>query len=76
MRKSKAVKIIERIAVQEGVSTAEVRRGLQEAIDIGYESEDESSREFWRQWRRKPTVEQFIVAVNKKTLSEIKFRGL
>jgi len=73
MKKSKALKILEATALREGVSIAEVRRGIQEAIDHAYENKGESMAEFWGQWKSKPSVEQFIVAVNAETLARLKF---
>ena len=67
MKRSKAAKIIERTALKEGVSVAEVRRGIQEALDYAFENNAADS--FWEQWRgRKPTLEQFIVAVSDEVL--------
>jgi len=72
MKKSKAMKIIEKTALQHGVSVAEVRRGVDEAIDIAYEKRDESTAEFWKRWKnRKPTIEEFIVCANKAALDKL-----
>jgi len=70
MKKSKATKIIEQIAVREGISIAEVREEMQKAIDLAFERGDD----FWKNWRgRKPTPEEFIVKASRDVL---KFGGL
>jgi len=72
MRKSKALKILEHTALIEGVTVAEVREGIQEAIDIGYENRNQSNTDFWNKFKnRKPSVEEFIVATNKAVLNKI-----
>ena len=76
MKRSKAVKIIERVAVREGVSIVEVRRNMQEAIDIAYTNRDESTSEFWMKWRHIPTPEEFLNAANKAVLDKLNFSGL
>jgi hypothetical protein len=68
MKKSKALKILEKTAVKEGVSVAEVRRGIQEALDIAYDNRNESNADFWHKWRGKPSIEEFVIAVYGKTL--------
>jgi hypothetical protein len=74
MKKSKATKILEKTAISEGVTVAEIRRGIQEAIDIAYENRGETMPEFWGKWKnRKPTIEEFIVATNKSVLAKLKF---
>jgi hypothetical protein len=73
MKKSKATKIIERIALQEGVSVAEVRAEMQKAIDLAYEKCSETE-EFWAKWKgRKPSPEEFIVAANAEILGKLNF---
>ena len=73
MKKSKALKILQATALREGVSIAEVRRGIQEAIDHAYENRKPTDV-FWHKWGgRKPNVEEFIVAANAKTLARLKF---
>lgn len=78
MKKSKAIKILENTAVKEGVSVADVRCEIQQAIDIGYANRNESNADFWNQWKRglKPTVEEFIIATHKNAVEKIKFGGL
>lgn len=72
MKKSKAMKAIERIALQEGISVAQVRADMQAAIDNAYENRTESTADFWGKWRgRKPTPEEFIVSASKEILSKI-----
>ena len=75
MKKSKAMKIIEKTAINEGVTVAKIRRGIAEAIDIAYEKRDESTEEFWGKWgNRKPTIEEFIIAANKSVLDKLNFK--
>jgi len=68
MKKSRAMKIIENTALLHGVSVAEVRRGIQEAIDHAYENRGDSMPEFWGKWHGKPTVEDFLSAANAEVL--------
>ena len=71
MKKSKATKAIEKIAVREGKSTEEIRQSMQEAIDAAYEKHDESAQEFWDKWKnRKPTPEEFIIAMSQRMRDE------
>ena len=75
MKKSKSMKIIEKTALQHGVSVAEVRRGIAEAIDIAYENKGESMPEFWGKWHgRKPTPEEFIISASKNVLDKLDLR--
>jgi hypothetical protein len=70
MRKSKAAKIIERIAAENGVSVAEVRRDMQEAINLAFESGDS----FWNRWRGQvPTPEEFLSQASKEILNRLNF---
>jgi len=72
MKKSKAMKIIEKVALKKGVSISEVRAEMVKAIDIAYENRTESSADFWDKWRgRKPTPEEFIVAATKSVLDNL-----
>jgi len=69
MKRSKAAKILEKTAVQYGVSVAEVRGEIQKAIDDAFanESKDEYMRAFWGRWEgRKPTPEEFFSAITIK----------
>lgn len=77
MRKSKSARIIERIAAENGESIAEVRRSMQEAINIAYENHDESSETFWKRWKgRTPTPDEFLVRANKEVLDRLNFGNL
>ncbi|MCL1881104.1 MAG: hypothetical protein FWF76_02890 [Oscillospiraceae bacterium] len=72
MKKSKAVKLIEKVALREGVSVEEVRRDMIAAIDIAYKNRGDEA--FWQRWNgRKPTLEEFLVAVNQETLTRLNF---
>lgn len=72
MKKSRATKIIERIAVAEGVNVSDVRRDMAAAIEHGYANRNSKTAKFWAQWSgRKPSVEEFIIATRGETLSRI-----
>jgi len=73
MKKSKAAKIIERIALENKVSIAEVRADMQEAISIAYENRDESSESFWGRFRGIPTPDEFLVVASKEVLDKLNF---
>ena len=74
MKKSKAMKLIEKVAVKEGVSVSEVRTEMQSALDISYENRCENEP-FWQRWKgRKPTLEEFLSAMNDETLSRLNFK--
>ena len=67
MKKSKITKIIEKTALQHGVSTEKVRADMQAALDHAYENNRNDP--FWSKWRRKPTLEQFIMAATDEVLA-------
>jgi hypothetical protein len=74
MKKSKATKIIESIAVCEGKSVAEVRADMQEAINIAYKNHDESAENFWSRWNGSPpTPEEFLVRANREVMYKLNF---
>ena len=74
MKKSKAMKLIEKVAVKEGVSVSEVRLEMQSALDIAYENRREDEP-FWQRWKgKKPTLEQFLIAMSDETLSRLNFK--
>ena len=73
MKKSKAAKIIERVAIQESKSVAEIRQSMQEAINIAYENHDESSESFWGRFRGIPTPEEFLGVASKEVLERLNF---
>ena len=50
-------KILERIALQNGVSVTQVRRDIQNALDEGWNSNDEKIRAYWH---KIPTLANFI----------------
>lgn len=70
MKRSKALKILEKTAVKEGVSVAEVRRGIQEALDIAYDNRKPTDV-FWHKWSVKPSVEDFVIAVHGKAAEKL-----
>jgi hypothetical protein len=73
MKKSKAAKIIERVAIQEKKSVAEVRADMQEAINIAYENHDESSESFWGRFRGIPNPDEFLGVASKEVLERLNF---
>lgn len=72
MKRSKATKIIERIAVQENKTVAEIRQSMQEAINIAYENCGESEK-FWSRFRGIPTPEEFLAVASKEVLYRLNF---
>ena len=79
MKRSKATRAIAHTAAQNGVSVAEVRKEMQKAIDIAFKNRDKDAftKAFWGKWRgRKPTPEEFIIAVSKKTMDILDFNTL
>ncbi len=59
-------KILERIAMQNGVSVDEVRHDIQEALDYGWNSTDESVTAYWRRIptkHEKPTLEEVLLYI-------------
>jgi hypothetical protein len=74
MKRSKATKIIERIAVDEEKSVAEIRSDMQEAINIAYERRNETNETFWERFNgRVPTPDEFLVVANKEVLDRLYF---
>ena len=68
MKKSKGIKAIEKTALQHGVSTAEARAEMQNALDLAFDKNPADP--FWSKWQgRKPPLEEFIVALSNKVLS-------
>lgn len=79
MKKSKAAKIIERVAIENGENVAEVRRSIQEAIDISFENRNQNdfSAAFWGKWHgRCPTTEEFLSAASNKVWDELNLNKL
>ena len=79
MKRSKAVKAIELIAIREGISIAEVREKMQEAINLAFENkeQDVATKAFWGKWGgRKPSPEEFINAASRKILDILNFNAL
>lgn len=65
----KAKKAVIQVAVQNGVSVAEVRRDIQEALDEGWNNPDPQVQEYWRSIpskHEKPTIEEIIEYISKK----------
>lgn len=56
-------RIFKQIAAKNGVSVAQVRQDIQEAIDEGWNSSDKKVREYWSTIptkHEKPTLEEVI----------------
>lgn len=69
MRKSKAIKAFEQLAIRDGVSVAEVREEIQKAIDIGMASTDPTVQEQWKKMLHrgeKPTPEEVVLYLVKQ----------
>ncbi len=59
-------KILENIAVQNGVSVAQVRQDIQDALDQGWNSTDENVKAYWRKIpakHEKPTLEEVLLYI-------------
>lgn len=59
-------KILEGIAIKNGVSAAQVRQDIQEALDEGWNSSNEKVRAYWRKIptkHKKPTLEEVILYI-------------
>ena len=79
MKKSKGAKAIERVAIKNGVSVAEVRREMELAIDEAISSPEPAARSFWEPYIKsgtKPTPEEFIAIVAKKAESSCPKNGM
>jgi hypothetical protein len=77
MKRSKATKLIERVAANEGKSVAEIRSDMQEAINIAYKNHDVTNETFWERFNgRVPTPDEFLVVANKEVLDRLNFRKM
>lgn len=59
-------KILEQIAMQNGVSVSQFRQDIQEALDEGWNSSDENVKEYWHKIptkHEKPTFEEIILYI-------------
>jgi hypothetical protein len=75
MRKSKAMKVIEEVALKEGLSVSEVRKEMTIVLDIAYENRRDNKL-FWQRWKgKKPTLEQFLLAMRDETVSRLNFKS-
>ena len=64
--------IIKNVAKQNGVSVKEVRKDLEEMINVGMSSTEPEAIMFWSQFGGKaPTPEQFIAALSAATKARI-----
>ena len=69
MEKSKGEEAIAKLAAQKGVSTEDIRREIQIAIDTGMASQDPNVQAFWKKMLNKgvkPTPEDVIVYIAKQ----------
>ncbi len=74
MKKNKVQKILEMVAVANGVSVMEVRKDIQDALDEGMKSEDPEVKDYWNLIPRrgeKPTLEETIVFLGKQANKSI-----
>jgi len=74
MRKSDGAKAIEKLAVQKGISAAEVRREIENAIDIGMANPDPTVQAYWAKIPKEsetPTPEEVIVFIAKNIKPKI-----
>ncbi len=58
--------ILEKIAMQNGVSVDQVRQDIQEALDYGWNSTDENVKAYWRKIpakHGKPTLDEVLVYI-------------
>lgn len=59
-------KILEIIALQNNVSIDQIRQDIQDALDIGWNSNDERVQAHWRRIptkHRKPTLEEVVLYI-------------
>jgi len=69
MSKSKGAKAIERVALNNGVSVAEVRREIEAAMNFSRRSSEPQAQAFWDEYIKngtEPTPEEFIIYMAKK----------
>ena len=65
----KARKAVMQVALQNGVSIAEVRRDIQAALDEGWSNPDSEVQEYWRNIpsrHERPTIEEVIEYIAKE----------
>lgn len=70
MKKSRGAKAIEEVARKNNISVAEVRREIEIAIVAAMSCPDPAAKAFWDKYiqsGRKPTPEEFIIYMAKKT---------
>ena len=76
MKKSKAAKIIESVAIREGKSISEIRSNMQDAINIAYKNRDGKLGDFWSRWNgRPPTPKEFIIATKREVSDRLDFKN-
>lgn len=71
MKKAMYQKILQDIAMREGISPAEVEREMQRAIDEGFDHAGEEGRRAWERIPYKgerPTVEEVIEGISKQLM--------
>ena len=72
MKKSKGTRAIEQLALQKGISIAEIREEIEIAINAAMTNPDPAAKKFWTEIMKngkKPTPEEFIEYVAGKVLS-------
>lgn len=69
MKRTKQMRAIEQVALNEGVSVEKIRDEIEKVIDIGLASSDENVKKFWNDIPRKnakPSPEEAIIFLTKK----------
>ena len=72
MKKSRGQQAIEQLAIQKGISVAEIREEIEIAIDAAMQNPDPAAQAHWAEIMKsgkKPTPEEFIEYISGKVLS-------
>ena len=72
MKKSKGTRAIEQLALQKGISIAEIREEIEIAINAAMTNPDPAAKKFWSEIMKnakKPTPEELIEYLSGKVLS-------
>ena len=61
----RAERALEKMANQEGISVAELKENMENAVEIGWNNKDPQVKRYWLRVAKgkKPTVEEFILFV-------------
>ena len=74
MKKSKAFEALEKVALKNGISIAEVYKEIELAIDVSMASSDPEKQVCWEKMlskRGKPTPEEVIICLTEKIKFEL-----